>query len=121
MDIDEAIIRLNYAAEAAHRKHLTFGYGHMAMYMEKAEEAADYVAANYPKNMGGYPLIEVEAKSMKKSQKDVADAIIRKRSIWIKSTTKIEKIRFSAKYKLENKKGVMETVLEKAIKDLDKI
>lgn len=121
MDIKEALLQLNYAAENAHRRYLTFGYGHIMLYNEKAEEAADYVAAKYPKKISAYPLIEAEACGSDRKPKDVADDIIDRRSEWVAVCAKIEKIRFKAKHDLQKPQADIVEIVQKTIKDFEEI
>jgi len=117
MNIDEAILQINYAAEKAHRKYITLGFGQMMLYLEKAEQATDFVAANYPKNSSGFPLIEAEAKATNKSPKLVADNILLRRAEWITIAAKIESIRFAGFTLLKTSKSIEKDAL-KCIADL---
>jgi len=123
MNITEAFLQINYAVERAHGRYLTCGFGQIAVYQEKAEEAADYVAAKYPEDLSGYPLIVAEMKATKKSSKQVADNILKCKGRFITIAAKIEEIRLHAKHKLRKERpgDVIERITKKAIKALDAI
>ncbi len=122
MNIIEALQQLNYAVNRAHNKFITSCPGLMLVYQEKAEQAADYVAAKYPKNLSGYPLIVAEMKATKKSAKEIANSIIDKRAEWIVISAKIEEIRLTAKREIyESKTGNMDKLLKQVVKKLNDI
>ncbi len=120
MNINEAILQINYAAENAHRRHITFGFGLMMLYNEKAEEAMDYVAAKYPKSLAGFPLIEAEATATDTPAKAVADNIIKCRSEWVTVSAKIEHIRLRGKKQL-SESGNAQKIVKETIEKLDKL
>ncbi len=121
MNIKESIQLINYAAEQAHCRYITSGIGLTMVYQEKAEEAADFIAANYPNSISGYPLIKAEIDATGKSPAEVVDTIISKKAEWIARAAKIEKIRFGAiaAFKMPNVNFDVE--LESAKLSLDKI
>jgi len=121
LDKDEAIRLINYAAEQAHSRYITHGFGMLYMYQEKAEEAADFVAANYPKKISGFPFIKAEKDATGKPAKEIADNIISQKAKWIAAAAKIEKIRLGAISKIRTgiKSNFKET--SKAISSLEKI
>ena len=121
MNIKEAIQQINYAAENAHRRYLTFGYSFMLLYNEKIEEATDYIVDKYPKHLKKYPLIEAEAKATGKEPKEVADNIIEQRKKWINAAAKIEKLRFEGKTKISENPQDINKIVKEIIKKLDKI
>lgn len=123
MNITEAFLQINYAVNRAHGRYLTCGFGQIAVYQEKAEEAADYIAAKYPENMDAYPLIVAEMNATNRSAKRVADSIIKSKSRFIAIAAKIEEIRLGTKHKLRKEKtdAQIERIVKKAIKALDAI
>jgi hypothetical protein len=123
MNITEAFLQINYAVERAHGRYLTCGFGQIAVYQEKAEQAADYIAAKYPKNVAGYPLIQAEVHATNKCSKEVADSIIAAKSEFVALAAKIEEIRLGAKYKLRKEKtdAQIERIVKKTIEALDAI
>ena len=121
MNIAEALQQINYAVDRAHSRHITVGFGQIMVYNEKAEEAADYVAAKYPENLSGFPLIAVEVAVTDKAAKEVADDIISSRSKWLSLSTEIEKVRLRGKYQIRTSDANIEMVVEETIKALDAI
>ncbi len=121
MKIKEALLQLGYAVDRAHKKHITYGFGQAMVYQEKADEATDYLAAGYPENISGYPLLNAEKEATGKSVIQVADGIIAKKSKWISTATKIEKIRLTAITKFKIPNANFEAELEYAKSCLDKI
>jgi len=120
MNITEATLQINYAAENAHRRHITFGFGHIMLYNEKAEEAADYIAAKYPTKLAGFPLIEAEATATDRSPKKVADGIIDRRAKWVAVCAKIEHVRLKG-MKTLSESGNVSKIVEDTIKQLEKL
>lgn len=121
MNIKEAKLLINYAAERAHKKHITSGFGMTMVYQEKSDEAADFIAANYPKKLTGFPLIQAEVTATKKTAKQVADNIITQKSKWIKVAAKIEKIRLKAIADLEKSNIHLDENVKLIISSIDKI
>jgi len=120
MNIKEATLQINYAAEAVHRKYLTLGFVQTMLYLEKAEQAADFVAAKYPKNISSFPLIEAEATATDQAANVVADNILARRAEWIAIAAKIENIRFSGFTLLKTSKKIESDTLQ-CIDDLSKL
>jgi len=120
MNIAEAILKINYAAEKAHSKYLTLGFGQMMLYLEKAEQAADFVAAKYPKKISRFPLIEAEATATNTPPNVIADNILARRAEWIAIAAKIENIRFTGFTLLSTSKNI-ESDTEQCINELNKL
>lgn len=87
-----AIRVINKEAEHARARHITLGAGQSQVYLEKAEEAADFIAAGYP-NTNGYPYIEAEVEATGQSPQEVADNIINAKGKWQAISAQIEKAR----------------------------
>jgi len=121
MNVLEAIQQINYAVNRAHNRHIAPGSVYNLVYQEKAEQAADYVAAKYPKSLSGYPLIEAEVKATKKSAKDVADAIINRRAEWLTTSSKIEELRLGAKQKIYEDGVDIYEIVQEVVKKLDEV
>lgn len=123
MDIDEGTLLINYAAERAHRRHISsgIGFGLILGYQEKVEEAADFIAANYPKKISGFPMIQSTAKAIGKSAREVADNTIAEKAKWIKNAAKIEGYRLEAFTHMEEVDADIESIVKHAISHLDKI
>ena len=94
---------LDTIAERARRKHITVGEGQTMVYLDKANEAADYKAAGYPAGSGSppilvnYPFIQAEVNATGKTNQDAADDILTERSNWISIASSIEEARLSGK------------------------
>ncbi len=121
MNVLEALQQINYAVHRAHTRHTAPGSVYNLVYQEKAEQAADYVAAKYPKGLSGFPLIEAEVKATKKSAKDVADGIINRRAEWLTMSSKIEELRLGAKQKIYDDDIDIRAIVENVVKTLDEI
>lgn len=120
---DACKLDLDHAAENARLRHVTPGAAQSQVYAEKAEEATDYIAAGYPEDLGNFPYIQIEADATKKTGQEVADGIVEAKSRWIKTSTKIERIRLAAKQKISKarKPESVEKTLEQAVEKLNKI
>lgn len=94
---------IDRAAENARLRHITPGAGQAMAYQEKAEEAADYIAAGYPAATGspptydGYPFITAEVNATGKTSTEAADDIISQRSAWVTVGAQIEQERLGGK------------------------
>lgn len=121
MNVLEALQQINYAVNRAHNRHVAPGSVYNLVYQEKAEQAADYIAAKYPKSLSGYPLIEAEVKATNKSAKDVANGIIERRAAWLTTSSKIEKLRLGAKQKIYDDDVDIKKIVENVVKKLDEV
>ncbi len=123
MNIDEGIRIINYVAENAHRKHLPsgIGFGLILAYHETLEEAADFIAANYPKKVSGFPMIQAAAKATSMTAHAIADNIIKERAKWIKMAAKIEGYRLAALKHMEEPDADIDTIVKHTISHLDKL
>jgi hypothetical protein len=121
MRLKDAIHQINYAASKAHSKHTVSNIGQTMVYQEKADEAADFIAANYPDTLSGYPLIEAEVNATGKSGEEVANGIIEQRAIWLHNAAKIEEIRLRGKMLLHEKDANLKVITEETVKALDEI
>ncbi len=123
MNIEEGKLLINYAAERAHRRHLPagIGFGLLLAYQEKVEEAADYIAANYPKKISGFPILHAVSKASDKPAREVADDIIAAKATWIKQSAKIEGFRVGALTHLIETNADIDSIVEHAISHIDKL
>lgn len=77
-------------AETVRLNYITGGVGQAAIYFEKGEEAADYVAAGYPTNLSSFPFIQAEVAATGKQAQQVADDILTQKANWIAKGAEIE-------------------------------
>lgn len=96
-----AKVAIDEAAERARMRYLTPGAGQAQVYLEKVEEAADYIAADYPSDYNGYPYIQAEVEVTDKTARQVADDIITAKSVWQAVSVQIEKARLGGKKAIE--------------------
>ena len=71
------------------------------VHLEKAEEAADYVAAGYPSDTSNFPFMQAEIEATGKTKEQAADDILTKKSEWISVCALIEKHRLAGKKLVE--------------------
>lgn len=110
-------------AESARLRHITPGSAQAQVYLEKAEEASDFVAAGYPEDLSTYPFIKAEVQATEDDAKTVADRIIDARTNWVRISTKIENIRLATKRKISRARSTkrITSVFDKAVERLKKI
>jgi len=89
-------------AESVRLRYITTGLGQSMTYQEKVDEATDYVAAGYPQDLTPYPFIDAEVSATGLIAQIVADNILKKRTIWIKKSAKIEKERIKGKTNIDS-------------------
>ena len=104
--ISVALIKIDNAAEDARQKIITIGYGQAMVYIEKFNEATDYIVDGYPEDLSSYPFIRNEAKEFDESPRIIADSILAKKSDWINKTSKIEGARLIGKHNVKTSKTV---------------
>jgi len=122
MRLKDAIYQINYAAGKAHSRHTVSNIGQMMVYQEKADEAADFVAARYPVNLlSSYPLLEAEVNATGKTAQHVADGIIEQRAKWLHIAAEIEEIRMRGNIMLHDENANIEIIVEEAVKILDEM
>lgn len=90
-------VAIDGSSEQARLRYITSGSGQSMVYQEKAEEAADYVVANYPVDLTSYPFIQAEINATGKTSTQAADDILSTKSSWIAISASIEEIRLTAK------------------------
>lgn len=99
---------VDQTAERARVKYITIGSGQSLAYQEKAEEAADYIAAGYPAPSGsppvyeGYPFIQAEVNATGKTKEQAADDIIAAKSTWVSVGANIEEVRLGGKKNIDD-------------------
>jgi len=104
--IGVALIKLDNLAEQARQQILTIGYGQALVYIEKFDEATDYVVDGYPEDLTSYPFIRNEAEAFMESPKVIADRILAKKSEWIGKASKIESARLIGKHNIRTAETV---------------
>lgn len=67
------------------------------IYREKAEQAVEYAAANYPIDTTNYPFIQAEANAIGGTPQQAADSIITARQQWMTKMVDIEEERRKGK------------------------
>lgn len=114
---------IDLASEQARKRHITPGSGQAMTYMEKVDEAIDYVAANYPADLTSYPMIQAEVNATGKTPNQAADDIIAIRTAWISISAQIEEIRLKAKIDVmaATDNASVQTIADNAISQLDLI
>lgn len=110
LDIEKAAAKraIDFTAEHARERYITLGRGQTLVYLEKAEEAADYIAAGYPNSEKGYPYVYSEAKATGKTPKAVADGIIEAKGRWQHTSAQIEEIRLKGKAQITESSATKE-------------
>jgi len=106
--IQIALTKIDNMSEMARQKIMTIGYGQALVYIEKFEEAADFVAENYPNDLSSYPFIRNESQEFNESSRIVADRILAKKSEWLGKASKIEIARLSGKRLTRTAKSIEE-------------
>ena len=97
-----ALSEINIAAGTARQKHVTVIYGQDQVYLEKASQAVDYVAGNFSEDLQKYPFIKAEAEALNKSPREVAEHILKAKSMWIGYMAVIEKERLQGKKMIQD-------------------
>ena len=93
-------------------KFVTTVPGQEMTYQEKAEQAADYVAASYPADTSNFPFIQAEIDATSKTKEQAADDILSQRATWITIGAAIEQ------HRLSGKKQVDEASTEEDVKNI---
>ena len=97
VDKSTSLADIDGAAERARLRYITSGAGQALTYSEKADEAADYVAAGYPADTSNYPHIAAEIAATGKTKEQAADDILSTKSAWISVSANIEQHRLGGK------------------------
>lgn len=97
----KAKIVIDEAAGVARTRFITEVPGQALTYQEKAEEAADFVAAGYPTDLSNYPFIQGEMDATGKTKEQTADDILAQKSAWIGFGAEIEKYRIGGKKQVD--------------------
>jgi len=127
IDVEElkniGLLKIDNIAENARQQIMTIGYGQALVYIEKFEEATDYVVYDYPSDLSPYPFIKHESLEFDVSPKIIADKILAKKSEWINKASKIESARLMAKEKIRNMEQVSDinTVISSTTKRIEDI
>lgn len=90
-------LTIDGAAGRARSRYITTAPGQEMTYLEKADQAADYVTAGYPADTSNYPFIQAEMNATGKSKEDAADDILTQKSAWITVGVQIEEHRLGGK------------------------
>ena len=92
---------IDEVAGEVRRKFITSAPGQEMTYQEKAEQAADYVAASYPADTSNYPFIQAEINATGKTKEQAADDILTQRAAWIAVGATIEEHRLAGKKQVD--------------------
>lgn len=98
---ENAKAAVDAAAESVRTKYITPGAGQAMTYAEKSDEAADFVAANYPSDLSMYPFIQAEVNATGKTASAAADDILARKSAWIAVGAAIEEARLAGKMSID--------------------
>lgn len=121
---DVSINTMDRVAGEARQRFITFAPGQELTYQEKAEQAADFAAANYPSGqIANYPFIQVEVTVTGLSPQAAADGILARRTLWIQKGALIEEARLIGKRDVNAATDVagINTALDTAITALNSI
>lgn len=110
---DIARDQIDQVAEMVRLKYITGGAGQAMAYQEKGEEAADYVAANYPADLSGYPWMQAEVNATGKTASQAADDILAQKAAWISIGAQIEQQRLYGKEEVSNATTVNDVITAK--------
>lgn len=110
-------------AGTVREKFITAVSGQALTYQEKADEAADYVAAGYPADLSSYPFIQADVDAMGITSTEAADAILAQKSAWIAIGAQIEKLRLGGKKQVMDATDttVVATILADTMAALDAV
>ncbi len=108
----DALGKVDTDAETARHRYITPGSGQAMVYLEKANEAAAYQAAQNPIDTD-YPLIKAEADSLSLSLATFVAIVIQNRDIWKTAAAEIEATRAAAKAAINTAQTIteIETIL----------
>ncbi len=93
----EGKLVIDASAGRARSRYITTAPGQEMTYLEKSEQAADYVTAGYPADTSNYPFIQAEMNATGLSKEDAADGILAQKSAWIAIGVQIEEHRLGGK------------------------
>lgn len=105
------------------QKFITTSPGQEMTYQEKADQAADFVAAGYPTDVSNYPFIQAEMDAMEKTKEQAADDILLQRAAWISAGAMIERHRLTGKRQVNSATTINEiqTIVAETIALLDAV
>jgi len=92
-----AKVEIDTTAEQARLRYITAGSGQVYVYIEKSEEAADYIATGSPEELESYPFIQAEVNATGKTPSQAANDIIVAKTAWITKSSNIELERLAGK------------------------
>lgn len=95
---------IDISAEKARHRYITGGDGQAMTYLEKGNEAADYIAAGYP-IMGSppeYPFVHADSVAFGIIHQEAADQIVAQKSTWVAVGAQIEQERLNGKNTVTN-------------------
>jgi hypothetical protein len=121
---DSSSMLVDNTAGEVRKKFITSAPGQELTYQEKAEQAADFAAANYPTGqIANYPFIQVEVNVTGLSPQAAADGILSRRTLWIQKGALIEEARLIGKRDINIATDVagITTALNTAITTLNSI
>lgn len=104
----EAKKLIDNEAERSRLTNITPGDGQASVYLEKSNEAADYIVAGYPADLTTYPFIQAEVNATGKTNEQAADDIVAAKSAWISTAASIEQERLGGKKAVEDASTIAE-------------
>jgi len=103
---NRAAAEIDSAAGTARLRYITVTHGQEQVYIEKVNEAMDFVTNKYPVELSAFPFITAEAEATGLQPQIVATIILQKRTEWIKKMASIEKIRIEGKINVHRAPGI---------------
>lgn len=82
-------------------KYITVAPGQEMTYLEKSDQATDFVAAGYPADTSSYPFIQAEMDATGQTKEQAADGILAQKSAWITVGSAIEEHRLYGKAQVD--------------------
>lgn len=112
---------LDQFAENKRKQFSTAGALQSQVYIDKVNEAVNYLAAGSPRVSSDYPYIAAEAASTGQTMDVVANAIVANRSAQIQRNASIEAFRIKAKQDFRNAVTIaeMDAIRDQALADIN--
>lgn len=99
---DEAQQSIDIAAGLARKRYITDIPGQAEVYREKYEQALDFLSSSGQVRYADYPLLDVESKILDIPMKNIAENVVKCRSVWMTKIAAIESLRLSGKYNISH-------------------
>jgi hypothetical protein len=116
-------LEVDQAAGRARSRYISVGPGQEATYMMKAAEADAYVAAGYPADTSGYPILTAEAQARGITVSAMANLIRATRDQWAAVAAAVEAIRIGSKLAIDAAGNIGEarSVRDSAVSQFDSL